>query len=332
MLASLVHTLHPMAIDFGNGFGIRWYGLAYAAGFLAAWLVLRWMATSRRILLTPAQVADLMTYLIAGVIIGGRVGHVLFYEPHLLWTFHADIPFWGLLDIHKGGMSSHGGIIGTILASMLFARRIGVPRLHVIDCMAFVSPFGLCFGRLANWINGELPGKPLPESMQTLSPWWSVKYPAQVFDGSLDPARIAPLAKFVDPAKSLPEALYDAAYLGRRDVLDALEPILTAYYPNNFIQAITDGPLLLGAMAIAWFTPKRPGAIAATFLIAYGVLRVASEQFREIDSGVFMIGPVTLPMMLSLAMILSGVTLAVWSSRRTVPVLGGLCRTLAPQK
>ncbi len=324
MLAALVHTMDPFAIDFGNGMGIRWYGLSYLSGFLLAWMLLRFLAKSGRILLSVTQVADLMTYLIAGVIIGGRVGHVLFYEPQLLATFHSEFPWWGLLDIHRGGMSSHGGIIGTLLASWLFARRIHLPALHMIDCVAFASPFGLCFGRLANWVNGELPGRPLPADMQANPPWWSVKYPDEIFSATFDLEKLEPLASMTNPHVALPQALRDACYLQRTDVIVRLEPLLTAYYPNNFIQAITDGPLLFTAMALVWLRPRKPGVIAATFLIAYGGLRMASEQFREIDSGVFMIGPVTLPMMLSLAMIVVGAVLAGWASRQKTAPLSGL--------
>ena len=220
-------------------------------------------------------------------------------------------------------MSSHGGIIGTILASWLFARRAGIPALHVIDCVAFASPFGLCFGRLANWVNGELPGRPLPTEMQANPPWWSVKYPDEVFSASFDLAKLEPLASMTNPHVALPQALRDACYLQRTDVIVKLEPLLTAYYPNNFIQAITDGPMLFTAMALVWLRPRKPGTIAATFLITYGLLRIASEQFREVDSGVFMVGPATLPMMLSLAMIVMGVVLARWASQqKTVPLSG----------
>ena len=243
MLAVIVHTLDPFAIEISSGFGIRWYGISYAAGFFLGWLLLRELARRERIGLTMLQVSDLMTYLIMGVVIGGRVGHVVFYEPHLLITFHSSLPWWGLLDIHKGGMSSHGGIIGSMIASVLFARRVRLPILHLFDCVAFVAPFGLCFGRLANWVNGELWGKPLPESMQANPPWWAVKYPAEILESNFPVAKLASLQSLVNPVEPLPEAVYRAAYLHRTDVLAKLEPLLTAYYPSNFIQAFTDGPI-----------------------------------------------------------------------------------------
>ncbi len=324
MLAVIVHTLDPFALEISSGFGIRWYGISYAAGFFLGWLLLRELARRERIGLTMLQVSDLMTYLIMGVVIGGRVGHVVFYEPHLLITFHSSLPWWGLLDIHKGGMSSHGGIIGSMIASVLFARRVRLPILHLFDCVAFVAPFGLCFGRLANWVNGELWGKPLPESMQANPPWWAVKYPAEILESNFPVAKLASLQSLVSPAESLPEAVYRAAYLHRTDVLAKLEPLLTAYYPSNFIQAFTDGPILLLVMVIVWLNPRRPGVIAGVFLVTYGAARTTSEQFRQIDDGVFMIGSLTLPMLLSLAMIAAGIALIVLASRQAIKPMGGL--------
>ena len=324
MLAVIVHTLDPFAIEISSGFGIRWYGISYAAGFFLGWLLLRELARRGRIGLTMLQVSDLMTYLIMGVVIGGRVGHVVFYEPHLLITFHSSLPWWGLLDIHKGGMSSHGGIIGSMIASVLFARRVRLPILHLFDCVAFVAPFGLCFGRLANWVNGELWGKPLPESMQANPPWWAVKYPAEILESNFPVVKLASLQSLVNPADPLPEAVYRAAYLHRTDVLAKLEPLLTAYYPSNFIQAFTDGPILLLVMVIVWLNPRRPGVIAGVFLVTYGAARTTSEQFRQIDDGVFMIGSLTLPMLLSLAMIAAGIALIVLASRQAIKPMGGL--------
>ena len=130
------------------------------------------------------------------------------------------------------------------------------------------------------------------------------------------------------PAQPLPDALYEAAYLHRADVLAKLEPILTAYYPSNFIQAFTDGPELLLIMTIVWLHPRKPGVIAATFLGTYGAARLLTEQFRQIDEGVFMLGPITLPMMLSIAMIAMGLALSVWASRQASPTMGGLIKRL----
>lgn len=324
MLASIVHQLSPMAIEISPGIGVRWYGLSYMLGFLCCWLLLRTLAQRGRILLSTAQVADLMTYIIIGVVAGGRLGHVVFYEPRLLITFHEGLPWWGLLDIHKGGMASHGGIIGTVVAGVVFARRHGIAVAHVIDCMAFSAPPGLCFGRLANWVNGELWGKALPASMQASPPWWSVKYPQEVLEPNFPVESLRSLAPLVDPSVPLPTAIVDAAYNHRADVIARLEPMLTAYWPNNFIQAATDGPLLLGLLALVWLRPRRPGVIASAFLITYGAARLFSEQLRQADDGVFMVGALTLPMLLSIGMMLLGSAMLWRIGRSNAPRIGGL--------
>jgi phosphatidylglycerol:prolipoprotein diacylglycerol transferase len=120
--------------------------------------------------------------------------------------------------------------------------------------------------------------------------------------------------------------VYRAAYLKRPEVLSKLEPLLTAYWPNNFMQAITDGPLLLGALCIAWWKPEKPGVVSAWFLIAYGVLRVGTEQLRAPDAEAFSIGPVTEPMLLSMAMIAAGAILLAAVSRSAAVPLGGIVR------
>lgn len=323
-----------MAIEISPGIGVRWYGLSYMLGFLCCWLLLRTMARYKRILLSTTQVADLMTFIIIGVVAGGRLGHVVFYEPRLLITFHEGLPWWGLLDIHKGGMASHGGIIGTVVAGVVFARRHGISVAHVIDCTAFSAPPGLCFGRLANWVNGELWGKALPASMQASPPWWSVKYPTEVLDPNFPLESLTPLASLVDPSEPLPQAIVEAVSNHRADVIARLEPLLTAYWPNNFIQAATDGPLLLGVLALVWLRPRRPGVIAGAFLVTYGAARLFSEQLRQADDGVFMLGALTLPMLLSIGMMVLGAAVVWRISRGNAPRIGGLLplsgRTQAP--
>ncbi len=326
MLAVFIHTLSPFALEISPGVGIRWYGLAYAIGFLCGYLLLRQLAHSRLIALSVVQVGDLMTYLIAGVVIGGRVGHVCFYEPQLLMSFHGEFPWWGLLDIHKGGMSSHGGIVGCAVAAALFAHRTRIPFLHIADCTAMGAPAGLCLGRLANWVNAELWGNPLPLSMQSNPPWWAVKYPSEVFEPHFSSATLAPLQTLVSPSEPIQDAVYRAAMLHRHDVLTKLEPLLTAYYPSNFFQAVTDGPILFITMAIVWMRPRKPGVISGTFLIAYGAARSVSEQFRQVDDGVLAVGAFTLPTLLSLGMIALGLTLVVWSARQQRDAIGGWLR------
>lgn len=151
-----VHDLSPFLIRFGENSGLRYYGLAYLVGFIAAgWLLHRYHRRG----LTPLDLngtLDLMFYLIAGTIIGGRLGSYLLYDG---WRTFAQDPF-GIFKLWQGGMASHGGFVGVTVAMWLFARKKKVLFRHVADLIATAAPVGLFFGRVANFINGELWGKP----------------------------------------------------------------------------------------------------------------------------------------------------------------------------
>ncbi|MEY2794368.1 MAG: prolipoprotein diacylglyceryl transferase [Planctomycetota bacterium] len=333
---SIVHTLDPFVFEISPGIGPRWYGMSYLAGFVVGWLVLRWLARSGRIPLSTRQVGDLVTNVIIGVIVGGRVGHVVFYDRPLLWQFSDAFPFWGLLEINKGGMSSHGGVIGVALAIILFARREKLPILVVGDAVAFAVPWGLMFGRLANWVNGELWGRALPDVMQANPPWWSVKYPEELTLFTDVPAALEPLRELAPATERLSDAkflawvqstAYDHANSAHDAVITAITPVLTAYYPSQFFQALAEGPCLLLLMSLAWLAPRRAGTISAVFLAGYGVLRYTTEQFREADSPVIALGFLTLPMLLSITMIAFGVMFFVLS-RKSQPI-GGLWKRAA---
>ncbi len=186
-LAHWVHDLSPFLIEFGNGFGIRYYGLAYLAGFLtAAWLFHCYARTGRSLLSSP-QIADFMLALIIGVFLGGRLGYFLLYQPELLR--HNPL---SLLRVWEGGMASHGGFLGVAVALWWFSRSRRLPFFHLADLVASATAVGLLFGRIANFINGELWGKPATVA-------WAVifaqtgggdepRHPSQLYQASLEGA------------------------------------------------------------------------------------------------------------------------------------------------
>ena len=120
---SMLHSLDPFVFEFSPGLGPRWYGTAYLSGFLLGWVIMRWLAISGRIPMNPRQVGDLLTSAVVGVIVGGRLGHCIFYEQHLISQFTSNFPYWGVLEIHKGGMSSHGGVVGVAIAVIVRAAK-----------------------------------------------------------------------------------------------------------------------------------------------------------------------------------------------------------------
>ncbi|MFN7174022.1 MAG: prolipoprotein diacylglyceryl transferase, partial [Thermaurantiacus tibetensis] len=138
-------------------FALRWYALAYIAGLLIGWRII--VALVRRpglwpgdrAPMTPAQVEELLTGVIIGVIVGGRLGHVLFYQPGYYLQHPLEVLF-----IWQGGMSFHGGFLGVVAAALLFARRHRVPVAQLSDALAVATPVGLLLGRIANFINAEL--------------------------------------------------------------------------------------------------------------------------------------------------------------------------------
>ncbi len=155
-MAITINPISPVAISF-FGMDVRWYALAYIAGFVLGYMVLKKMLASPKspIVLDKKQLEDLMTAVILGVILGGRLGYVLIYNP-LFFVAHP----LEILAVWHGGMSFHGGLVGVLLATLLFARKNKIRFWSLLDMMAVVAPIGLFFGRIANFINMEVMGRP----------------------------------------------------------------------------------------------------------------------------------------------------------------------------
>lgn len=176
--AEIVHIWGP--------FGIRWYALAYIAGLLGGWGYLRRLIRKAPHAMTALQVDDFVVWATLGVVLGGRLGFVLFYKP----MFYLENPI-EVFSIWKGGMSFHGGAVGVIAAIVLFCRHKGLSILAVGDLICVVEPLGQFFGRLANFVNGELFGRPASDDL----PWAMVfpgdelhvpRHPSQLYEAGLE--------------------------------------------------------------------------------------------------------------------------------------------------
>ncbi|MGC9368787.1 MAG: prolipoprotein diacylglyceryl transferase [Paracoccaceae bacterium] len=276
---------------FGAEFALRWYALAYIAGLLLGWrLVVRLVKTERlwpegRAPMTPGQVEELLTWVILGVILGGRLGFVLFYKPLHYLQNPMEIPM-----LWQGGMAFHGGLAGVMVAVVLYCRKHGIALLSAADALALAAPPGLFFGRVANFINAELWGRPSD------APW------AVVFPGEL--AQYCP-GWDQAPCARHPSQLYEAGLEGI--VLGAV--ILFLVYRRGWLQ--------------------RPGRTAGVFFVGYGLARFTVEYFRQADfqfitpdnpmgyalhwSGF----GVTMGQLLSLPMVAAGVAFLLIARRRT---------------
>jgi len=176
-METYVHNIDPFAIHFWGDVGIRWYGLAYLAGFVMGLMyVFRMTEKGEGVALTKEQLTDFTTWMAIGTLAGGRLGYAIFYSPELLTDFSASFPFWGVFAVHKGGMASHGGITGIIIATVLYSRIHKVPILHLMDLTCVGGSLGIFLGRIANFINGELYGRAVESSVA-----WAVKFPQEMY-------------------------------------------------------------------------------------------------------------------------------------------------------
>ncbi len=157
MIPVLVYPqFDPIMLRFGP-IAIHWYAMAYITGLVLGWRLLRRLVREAPAVATPLQVDDFLSWATLGVVIGGRLGYVLFYQPGLY--FHH--PLWAL-EVWQGGMSFHGGLLGVAVAIAWYCRGQGIDMFRFADRLAVTVPIGLGLGRVANFINGELWGRPAP--------------------------------------------------------------------------------------------------------------------------------------------------------------------------
>jgi phosphatidylglycerol:prolipoprotein diacylglycerol transferase len=182
-------VIDPVLLQLGP-LAIRWYALAYIAGLLAGWALIRRVVADERYWggrprPTPESIDDFLVYAALGTVIGGRLGNVLFYDPGYYLAHPIEI-----FEVWRGGMAYHGGMIGVFVGVLLFARRYKVPWLTVLDLACLVAPIGIFLGRIANFIKPELWGRP------TDAPWAMVfpgsdglpRHPSQLYEAALEGA------------------------------------------------------------------------------------------------------------------------------------------------
>lgn len=175
--------LDPIAFHLGP-LAIRWYALAYIAGILLGWYYIkalhkRWPLTG----LTPKAMEDMITYAVVGIILGGRLGYVLFYKP----DYYLENPLHALM-LWEGGMSFHGGLLGVLFAYYLYCKRFGIRYLAFWDLFAPAVPIGLCLGRIANFVNGELYGRVTESRFGIVFPEGGPlpRHPSQLYEAGLE--------------------------------------------------------------------------------------------------------------------------------------------------
>lgn len=277
-------SIDPVIVSIGP-LAIHWYGVMYVIGFAAAWLLARRRAGAPESSWKPIDVDDLIFFAAIGVIAGGRIGWLLFYGMEQVIEDPITI-----IQIWKGGMSFHGGLLGVIVAVALFARRRGRKLADVLDFLAPLPGIGIFAGRIGNFINGELWGKP------TDVPWAFV----------LDPSTLHAAQR--DEAVRLCERF-------------SVDPCVLQVHASQLYQGLLEGLLVFVILWLYTAKPRPRLAPSGLFLIGYGVCRFAVEFVRVPDEnrGYLLFDWVTMGQILSTPMILVGIALVVIAYRRGEP-------------
>ena len=180
------HNLDPVLFDFGF-ISIRWYSLSYIFGIILGWWlgkrIIRHILNNNNLRFDVKEFDDLISYIIISLIIGGRLGYIVFYNLE----YYVSYPF-DIFKIWEGGMSFHGAMIGIIIGTYLFAKKRNVRTFFLLDIIACVSPIGIFFGRIANFINGELVGKATDVSWAVIFPSIDMlaRHPSQIYEAVLE--------------------------------------------------------------------------------------------------------------------------------------------------
>ncbi len=282
LFAEYLHRLDPVLLRITDSIQLRWYGIAYVVGFYCGWLLLQRWARRGIGELKPEETADFITYAaLFGVLIGGRLGYMLLYNRSEF--FSNPLSFF---HVTGGGMASHGGIAGLFLFTLWWARRHQRSWTSLGDNLVTAAPVGLFFGRLANFVNGELYGRP------TTVPW-AMKFPEEATRWASDPeatekyaALSALLTKHAPPDATDERSLILSLARENDAFAEGLRPLLSARHPSQLYEAALEGlALFLILFIIREKWPKAPhGLLTGLFFILYAVFRIIGENYREPDA------------------------------------------------
>jgi phosphatidylglycerol---prolipoprotein diacylglyceryl transferase len=272
MLAYYVHDLNPLIFRLWDNVGPRWYGLAYVLAFVCGYAVFRLLAKRGYADLPVAKVGDFITgAALFGVILGGRLGYVLFYKPEMLREPMSILRVW------EGGMSSHGGMLGLLAFTFYYAWRHKISWMNLSDNLVVAAPIGLFFGRCANFINGELYGRATNVS-------WAMQFPKELTENIGEAQRAITACRQIDPTLTSSDAVV-AAVRHEPQVKEVLRGILTPRHPSQLYEAFFEGIVLFAILWLVRTRMRQPnGVLAGLFLICYAIFRIVVENFREPDA------------------------------------------------
>lgn len=305
MFAAWLQNLDPFIFSI-NGFGPRWYGLSYVVSALVGYWLYKRLAERGYADIPPSKVADLITWVgLLGVLLGGRLGWIIFYGSH---QDHGGDQFWWA-RVDKGGMASHGGILGIVVVTFVLSRRWKISWTGIGDSLAVVATVGVFLVRCANFVNGELYGH------ETKQPW-GVQFASEIRDNlSLvepaggNPAVLeTPRGYEIEAERLITEARSNPALAER------FKEILPVRHPSQLYEGFLEGLLLF---VILWLVRTRMrvprGIITGLFFILYAGGRILAEVYRIPDPA-WKVGQWSAGQYLSLYMFLIGAAFLVWGA------------------
>lgn len=250
------HSLNPVAFSFGF-LEIHWYGLAYAVAFLLAYLWLRYLAKIRGTVFSVMQIDELVFAVVLGVVVGGRLGYFIFYHPDQLFSFE-------FFQVWHGGMSFHGGLIGVVSAIFWMSRKFQRPFFEISDLLVLPTALGLMLGRIGNFINGELWGRPTGMDFGVIFPHAGdvlPRHPSQIYE-ALKNLLIAMILFFTFRRKmrtGTSSFLFLILYGVGRIIVEQLwrEPLDGYYYGVTRGSFFSIPVLLMGIVGIIWIYRKK---------------------------------------------------------------------------
>lgn len=304
LMFAYVHDLDPVIIDIWRMVKLRWYGMAYLLAFVTAYYLLRYLSRRQLWVIAEKNIGDFIALLaMLGVFLGGRLGYVLFYElPATGWHTLIEDPLMPF-RVYDGGMASHGGFLGVALFTLYYARKHKLSWTGIGDGICIVAPLGLLFGRIANYINGELYGRVATQVS------WAVKFP-QALDHEPDVVRenILNACAMQEPAVIITSAQqFTDAVRHSPAVKEIANEYITPRHPSQLYEGALEGVVLFAVMWWLRFRyPKAPhGMICGIFFILYALFRTFVEQFREPDAARIM--QLTKGQFYSLFMVIAGI-------------------------
>lgn len=260
-----IHNLNPVLINFGF-FEVRWYSLAYIFGILIGWWIAKKIVNfkiqNKNINFKSNIIDDLISYIIVSIIIGGRFGYIIFYNL----SYYLNNPL-DVFKIWQGGMSFHGALIGVIFGTYLFSKKIKINSFFFLDIISSVAPIGIFFGRIANFINGELYGKPT-------SLFWSVifpevdnvpRHPSQLYEATLEGVVLFVILIFLIYKKTTNTGMVSALFM----IFYGLFRIVSEYFREPDIQ--------IGYL----FNSVSMGSILSFFMILIGLFILKKAKNNE---------------------------------------------------